>query len=279
LVKPLLLHFICLAHHKILGISLQHDEAVPLQRLNEEAYGRVVCYPRYDARELRKRLKELKKLGVTAVEFSGKKVVSDLPVLGKGCVGIVVMAYRKNKRVAMKIRRVDADRIKMQHEAEMLKKANTVNIGPKLLGVSDDFLIMEFVEGVLLPEWINAVKGRGTKSRVQRVLRTVLEQSWSLDELGLDHGELSRAPKHIIINANEEPRIVDFETASVNRKVSNLTSICQYLFIGSQIAKTIQKKIGKIDKTELMQALRNYKQTRTRESFEKILNVCTLHNV
>jgi len=258
---------------------LHHNELIPLEQLNEETYGHVICYPKYDVKELRKRLKELKKLGVTAVEFSGKKVVSNLSVLGKGCVGIVVMAYKKDERIAMKIRRIDADRTKMQHEAEMLKKANTVNIGPNLLAISDNFLIMELIEGTLLPEWINTSKGKGTKSRIKRVLQAVLEQSWSLDELGVDHGELSRAPKHIIIDANEKPCIVDYETASANRKVSNVTSICQYFFIGSQIAKTIRKKIGKIDRTKLIQALRNYKQKRTREIFEKILRICTLHNV
>ncbi len=258
---------------------MHNYEFIPLEQLNEETHGQVICYPKYDAKELRKRLKELRKLGVTAVEFSGKKVVSNLPVLGKGCVGIVVMAYKKDERIAMKIRRIDADRMKMQHEAEMLKKANTVNIGPNLLDVSDNFLIMEFIGGMLLPEWVNTLRGKGTKSRVKRVLRAVLEQSWSLDELGLDHGELSRAPKHIIVDVNEKPWIVDFETASVNRKVSNVTSICQYLFIGSQIAKTIQKKLGKIDRTKLIQALRRYKHKRTRERFKKILMACTLQNV
>jgi len=258
---------------------LHKSRRVSIEKLNEETYGQVMCYPRYDSKELRKRLKELRRLGVTAVEFSGKKVVSDLPVLGKGCVGIVVMAYKKDERVAMKIRRVDADRVKMEHEAEMLKKANTVGIGPNLLGVSDNFLIIEFVEGMLFPEWVSTLRGKGTKSRVQRVLRVVLEQAWSLDGLGLDHGELSRAPKHLIVGVDEKPRIVDFETASVDRKVSNVTSICQYLFIGSQIAKTIQKKIGKIDRAKLIQALRTYKQKRTRESFEKILKACTLLNV
>ena len=258
---------------------LDNSEFVPLEQLNKKPYGQVICYPKYGVNELGKRLKELKKLKVTAIEFSGKKVVSGLPVLGKGCVGIVAIAYKKNERIAIKIRRVDADRMRMQHEAEMLKKANVVNVGPNLLDVSDNFLIMEFIEGILLPQWVNTLRGKETKSRVQRVLRAVLEQSWSLDKLGLDHGELSRAPKHIIVDANEKPWIVDFETASVNRKVSNVTSICQYLFIGSQIAKTIQKKLGKIDRTKLIQALRKYKQKRTRGSFKKILRICALHDV
>jgi len=255
---------------------LRANELVHLEQLNEEAYGRVVCYPRYSVEELRKRLKELRKLGVTAIEFSGKKVVSGLPALGKGCVGIVVTAYRRNEKVAMKIRRVDADRTRMQHEAEMLKKANTVSVGPCLLDVSDNFLIMKFIEGMLFPEWIHTLSGRGTKFRVQRVLRNVLEQSWRLDELGLDHGELSRAPKHIIADADGKPWIVDFESASVNRKVSNVTSTCHYLFIGSPIAKAIQTELGQLDRAKLIQALRNYKQNRTRESFETILKVCLL---
>jgi len=244
--------------------------------LNKEAYGQVVCYPRYSVEELRKRLEELRKLGVTAIEFSGKKAVAGLPALGKGCVGVVVTAYRRNEKIAMKIRRVDADRTRMQHEAEMLKKANTVKVGPCLLDVSDNFLIMKFIEGMLLPEWIHALEIRGTKFRIQRVLRNVLEQSWRLDELGLDHGELSRAPKHIIVDADGKPWIVDFESASVNRKVSNVTSMCHYLFIGSPIAKAIQAKLGQLDRAKLIQALRNYKQNRTRESFEKILKVCLL---
>ena len=256
---------------------MHHDEIVPLDQLNDETCGQVMCYPKYDVEELRKRLKELRKLGVTAIEFSGTKAVSGLSVLGKGCVGIVVIAYRKDERIAMKIRRVDAGRTKMQHEAEMLNKANTANVGPNLLDVSDNFLVMEFISGMLFPEWINCLRGRGTKSKVQRVLRAILEQSWNLDELGLDHGELSRAPKHIIIDVKEKPWILDFETASANRKVSNVTSICQYFFMGSQIAKTIQKKLGKIDKIKLLQALKNYKQERTRERFEKILDICTLH--
>ena len=66
---------------------------------------------------------------------------------------------------------------------------------------------------------------------VRHVLRDVLEQCWRLDEAGLDHGELSRAPKHIIMDLKSNSRILDFETASTSRKVSNVTSICNFLFI------------------------------------------------
>lgn len=250
-----------------------------LKQLLEERYGRVMCYPRHDLRELRRRVKELKKLGVTAVEFVGEKNAFNVQVLGKGCVGIVVAALTDRGKVALKVRRVDADRAGMQREAEMLRRANDVGVGPHLLGTTENFLLMEFVEGTLLPQWVEMRKGRGTRSRIRGVLRAVLEQCWRLDESGLDHGELSRAPKHVIVDSSDNPCLVDFETASLHRRVSNVTSICQYFFIGSQAAKMIKRKLGEINREDLIKALRTYKQQRTRENFEKILSVCSLHNV
>ena len=258
---------------------MHQNEQIPLEQLNEEKYAQILCYPKYDLKELRKRLEELKRLGIKTLEFSGGKTAFNVPILGKGCVGIVVAAHTKRRKVALKIRRIDADRAGMQHEAEMLRKANTVRVGPNLLDVTENFLLIEFVEGALLPKWVEMLSGKGTRNRIRRVLRNILEQCWRLDEEGLDHGELSTAPKHILVRLNDEPCIVDFETASVNRRVSNVTSICQYLFLGSHVAKMIKRKLGKIDKAQLIETLRNYKQGHTGENFENILNTCKLRKV
>jgi len=260
---------------------LHQSNVVYLERFFEEKYGKVLCYPMCDLTELKNRIDELNRLGVETLEFIGEKNVANMPVLGKGCVGIVVAAYTRRGKVALKIRRMDADRSEMQHEAEMLKKANTVKVGPKLLGVSENFLLMEFIKGPLLFNWISALRGRGrgTKSRVRKVLRDILEQCWKLDQIGLDHGELSKAPKHIIIDEEGKPHIVDFETASINRRVSNVTSICQYLFIGSEVAKVIKTRLSYIDRNVLIESLKKYKRRRSRRDFESILKKCNLHNV
>jgi len=250
-----------------------------LKRFFEEKYGRVLCYPKYDLVELRKRVNELNRLEVEALEFVGDKTVSDMSVLGKGCVGIVVAACTKRGKVALKIRRMDADRSEMQHEAEMLEKANRVKVGPKLLGVSENFLLMEFIKGPLLFHWLSTLKGRQKKPWVQKALRDLLEQCWRLDEIGLDHGELSKAPKHIIIDDEDKPHIVDFETASINRRVSNVTSMCQYLFIGSEVAKVIRTRLGCIDRDALIACLKKYKRRHSRRNFKSILKTCNLHNV
>lgn len=246
---------------------------VTLAKLSEEPYAPVICYPRPSKAELKVRLKELKKLGVKTLEFNGEKEVFNIPVLGKGCVGIVILAYINGEKAALKARRVDADRSRMQQEAEMLRKANSVRVGPRLLGASKNFLLMQFIEGDLLPKWLKKLKG---KAQVRKVLRDVLEQCRRLDEAGLDHGELSYAPKHIMIDQKDEPFIVDFETASVNRKSSNVTSICQFLFISGVVGKKVAEKLGRKDKKAIINALKNYKNDKTRGNFERVLRASGL---
>jgi len=255
---------------------LKPPEQVPIEQLREQRYAEVLCYPRHDAKELEKRIKELETLGVKTLEFTGDKKAFNQPVLGKGCVGIVTKAHTETQKIALKIRRTDADRRGMQHEAEMLKRANTTGVGPQLLNASDNFLLMQFIEGTLLPKWVENLKGRGAKARIRQILRDILEQCWRLDKAGLDHGELSRAPKHILIGAGDKPTIVDFETASLTRRTSNVTAISQYLFIGSQLAKTLQKRRLRVEKEKLIEALRTYKRNCTRENFSKILEACEL---
>jgi len=246
---------------------------VPIEKLAlATEYAQILCYPKPGRAELKKRLKELQTLGITALEFRGPKHVSNVSVLGKGCVGIVLVAHANKKKAALKVRRLDADRSKMRHEAEMLEKANSVKVGPKLLGCTSNMLLMQFVDGYLLPEWLRKRVG---KVQVKKVLRDVLEQCWLLDRVGLDHGELSHAPKHIIVDRANRPVIVDFETASVNRRPANVTSICQFLFI-SDIAGEVAGKIGEKDKKTIIEALRFYKKFRNRESFGAVLKACGL---
>jgi len=252
---------------------LKKSVIVPIEKLEQgTTYAEILCYPKPGKVELKKRLSELQTLGVTALEFRGPKQISNVSVLGKGCVGIVLIAHVNKEKVALKVRRLDADRRMMRHEAEMLEKANSVKVGPKLLDYTGNMVLMQFVDGFLLPEWLRKRVG---KVQVKKVLRGVLEQCWLLDSVGLDHGELSHAPKHIIVDRANRPFIVDFETASVNRRPANVTSICQFLFI-SGIAGEVAGKIGKRDKKIMIEALRFYKKCRTREGFETVLKACGL---
>jgi putative serine/threonine protein kinase len=245
-------------------------------KFKDEKYASVLCYPKYDPDEAAKRVNQLNRLGVKAIHFIGDKRAFDIPILGRGHVGIVVVAITKTGRTALKIRRLDADRKEMQHEAEMLAKANSVGIGPRLIATERDFLLMEFIDGTLLPDWTTTLKGRGARKRIRVVLRDILEQCYQLDHARLDHGELSRAPKHVIIDKVDKPHIVDFETASTTRRTSNVTSISQYLFIKSQLAGILRGKLGELDHELLVAALRDYKHEPTRRNFEALLKASKL---
>lgn len=251
-------------------------EVVTLDKLEDEKFGMIICYPKYDPEELKKRVEEMKHLGINSLEFTGEKLIFNVPVLGKGYVGIVILAHTKSGKAALKIRRVDADRSRMRHEAEMLKKANSACVGPRLIGFTDNLLLMEFIDGILIPKWITALSNEEAKLRVRKVLRDLLEQAWRLDESGLDHGELSQASKHIIVTHRDKACILDFETSSIIRRVSNVTSLSQYLFMRSNIAENVKEKIVKIEEDELIKSLREYKRNRSRENFEKILKTCRL---
>ncbi len=242
------------------------------ENLNVEPYASVLCYPRASKAEMESRLEELREHRVTAVEFAGEASAFNMPVLGKGFVGIVVIAHLGGERVALKIRRVDADRAGLEHEAQMLAKANSVQVGPQLIGVSKNFLLMQLADGFLLPSWLDSHKD---EEQMRGVLGDVLEQCWRLDSIALDHGELSKAPKHIIISKQQIPFIVDFETASVDRKPANVTSVCQFLFAShGAVAKAVAEVLGEIDRAEVIDALRRYKNERKRENFDGVLQAC-----
>ena len=185
---------------------------IPVETLIEEPYASIVCYPRANPTEMQKRIEELQLHDVSAVEFVGKTSASNIPVLGKGYVGVVVVAYVNGERVALKMRRIDADRESLEREAELLVKANRIEVGPKFLAVSRNFLLMQLIDGDLLEDWLETSRD---KQLVRKVLVDILEQCWRLDEAGLDQGELSKAPKHLLVDKADKPFIVDFVTASV----------------------------------------------------------------
>lgn len=243
-----------------------------IQQLSDEPFASVVCYPRAISVEMQVRINELEELGVEAVEFSGKTSAHALQVLGKGYVGIVVVAQIGGERLALKMLRIDSGRPSLEREAELLRRANAVGVGPKFVAVTGHFLLMELVDGGSLEEWLTLHR---SSTEVRRLVAEVLEQCWRLDAIGLDHGEISKAPKHILVSKQDKPFIVDFETASTTRNASNVTSVCQFLFQGnSEVCRSIAQVLGPRNREELVAALRRYRKERTRENFESLLRLC-----
>jgi putative serine/threonine protein kinase len=135
--------------------------------------------------------------------------------------------------------------------------------------------MMEYVDGLLIPHWLQNLDGSDmTQLRTQKVLIRLMEQCWRLDQVSLDHGELNNASKHIIITSEDKVFILDFETSSTTRRVSNVTSICHYLFMRGKLDKATALHLNRNKQDRVLSALRAYKKKRSLKRFENILRSC-----
>ncbi len=248
---------------------------ISIKKFSKEPYSTILGYPRSTKRQLNSRILELEKLKIKSVSFTGPTTIGKLEILGKGYVGVVVLAKRGNKQVALKIRRVDSQRSEMKSEAKLLRLVNTVNVGPKLFDSSKNFVIMEYLEGEKISNWMKSLSGVGSAKKLKATVKTVLEDCFRLDQIGFDHGELSSISKHVIVG-DTKSTLIDFESSSTKRRVSNVTSITQAIFIGSGIAKKVQRIYKNPSKEKIIEVLRIYKQEQSRDSFENLLKILKL---
>lgn len=248
------------------------ESLISIKKFSKEPYSSILGYPKSTSRQLNSRILELEKLKIRSIELKGPSTVGKFEILGKGYVGIVVLGKKGTKRVAIKIRRLDSPRKDMRNEAKLLHLVNSVNVGPKLIDSSKNFVIMEYLEGEKIGKWVDTLGGVGSTKKLKSVIKVVLEDCYRLDKIGFDHGELSSISKHVIVG-KLKPTLIDFESSSINRRPSNVTSITQAIFIGSGISKKI-KRIYKIpSKEKIIEVLKRYKKDQTRENFENLLKV------
>mgnify|MGYP004002269469 FL=1 len=248
---------------------------ISIKKFSEEPYSKILGYPNATNRQIKSRINELEKLKIKSICLTGPTTIGNLEILGKGYVGVVVLVKRGNKEVALKIRRTDSQRKNMKNESVLLKLVNSVNVGPKMIDVSKNFLVMEYIEGKKFSDWIEMLKGSGSAKQLKSTIRNVLEDCYRLDQIGFDHGELSNISKHVIVGKNKVA-LIDFESSSTKRRPSNVTSITQAFFIGSGIAKHAQKIYKNSSKEKIIFALKSYKQEKTRDNFEKLLKILKL---
>lgn len=249
-----------------------NSHSVAISALVDEPYSSVLGYPKSSRDELKSRVNELESIDVQGILFEGKSKIGKLDVLGKGCVSVVVKAVIDDQIVALKIRRLDADRESMEREAEMLKVANSVGVGPKHIGSTKNYLLMDIADGIKIIDLI--MKMDNKKSRIKSVALDVLEQCYKLDKIGLDHGELSNLTKHVIVG--DAITIIDFESASVKRRVANVTAATQCLFIGSAAARKVSRLLKIGSKDEIIRSLQEYKSDKSRENLERLQKVLSL---
>lgn len=241
-----------------------------LNSKNEESLKFLLTYPLFDKDLFESRKKELLSLDINGIFSSGNLQLNKIFILGKGSVGLVTLARHNRKYLALKIRRTDANRPNMFDEVVYQSLANSSGVGPVVVNFSDNFILMEFVRGSNIIDWYNSA--RISIKRMLRCTSLILEQCYLLDRLKLDHGQLNRLDCHIMISKDDKPIILDFETSSTHRRVSNVTSASQSIFLNGPIYSRLQNAIPH-DRKQIMKKLKAYKTEMNQERFMDILNM------
>jgi len=166
--------------------------------------------------------------------------------LGKGHSSQIFLAKDSNgKKLVAKQERSDSTRFKMaEREAENLKKANSLGIGPKLVSfdLEKRIILMEFIQGETFSEWLFS---NPSKKSLASFTQALLRQAKALDKIGLDHGQLAGRGANILVSEGR-PVIIDFEKASSQRKCHNLAVVNAFLFKNPHgaIAKKVKEILG-----------------------------------
>jgi putative serine/threonine protein kinase len=211
--------------------------------------------------------------------LEGRSKIGRFGIVGRGCVSTVVKAKLESEKeiVALKIRRADANRVDMDHDFELQKYANSFGIGPRAISASKDLFAMQFIDATKMGKWAGSLKTRTPKKPTRALIRNVLEQCYLLDVNSLDHGELSNPSKHVLL-WKKEPRItiIDYESASRNRRVSNVTAVASFFFLSGGHSAKIQKILSlrekRFSKKRFIRMLHDYKDRPKKERLEDILS-------
>jgi putative serine/threonine protein kinase len=198
-------------------------------------------------------------------ELLGKRGIKLEKFYSKGTTSLVFTGNAEGKKVIIKLERPDSPRKNFKREAEILKFLEREEITPRLVdyGVFEgrEFLVREFAEGEPL------LYATPQKKHILEIL----EKTYKLDVLGVDHGQI-QGGKHILIG--DAVWIIDFEKAGF-RKPKNVTSAMAMIFLNDNIISKRVREEFQLDQdflNSLREALREYKTTKNIEKLRELLS-------
>ncbi len=222
--------------------------------------------------EKSKVLKELERKGVENIHYlsHGRRGNVFTGILDRSkLIKTHLLSKRESARnlikVAIKIKRKESQaQERIENEIKWLKVLNQKGIGPKFLFSGEDFLVYEFVEGFFFLDWIKDQ----LKKEIKRVLTILLDQCYTLDQLGLNKEEMHRPLKHILVDQNNFPVMIDFERCTKTKKPHNLTQFVEFI---SRIKSELEKKDFQINPERLRASAKLYKTKIAPETFKSLL--------
>ena len=187
------------------------------------------------------------------------KSISNVQLFAKGKRGVVFKAIYEGNVVAVKVLLDSSDaKNAIFLESTYLKKVNVLSIGPRLIDFSEDYVIMEFVDGI--PIGVFLQKDDLSSETLISIFKNIFNQLLILDKNGINKYELTNPYKHILIRSDLSIVLIDFERARFSEKVKNITQFSQYL-ISLNILKIIQSRGVLLDVNTFRDKIRLYSET------------------
>jgi predicted Ser/Thr protein kinase len=165
---------------------------------------------------------------------------TDVCLFAKGKRGVIFKAVDPSGTVvAIKVLHPDSEaKQAVLMESTYLKKANAFGIGPRFIDSSELFVVMEFVDGQLISQWLESESF--SCDNAQLVIEDILSQLATLDAAGLNKFELTNPHKHIIITSENKAVLLDFERMRHAQRPKNLSQFNEY--IKRSILPVLEKK-------------------------------------
>jgi len=143
-------------------------------------------------------------------------------LLSSGRRGDVFLEEVNWVKYAIKKAKDNSKKWALQKEITILKFLKwKINFVPQILEYWEDFFKYKFIEWKTL----NKVKNPS-----KNIYRQLLKYAYLLDKLEVEHWELSKPTKNIIISPDEKVYIIDFERWNMyNTKFKNMRGYSQFL--------------------------------------------------
>lgn len=247
-----------------------HIDEIPVS-----PFADLLDYPEGDKEKVALRCRELRELNVSGIYAAGPVRADGRQILGLGYCGLVLLGQREERQVAIKLHRSDSTQPSLRDEASHQRCANRAGIGPTLLDATDNILIMDYLPGISLGEWLGQEKALKEPELTRGILRSLLQDAFALDQAGLDHGALRCVAEHAIINRGRAT-LLDFSHASCRRRAANVTTLVQGLFWGTRLAEEIGRALPLPERGDLIPLLQNYKKQASKPNFELLVNALSL---
>lgn len=208
---------------------------------------------------------------------SGVKI-HGLRILGRGYTAVVVSAFNsKHGLGSLKLLRSDSRRNSLIREAELMRLTEPTGLTPRVYLSSDFYVFYELLPPHIckpLTRVLDELVFNQRSDDLRIMLHNVLRSLYQLDKLGVDHCEINRPDGHVFY-CNGLIKVIDWESARISLKPSNLTSFISFLVFRYKHADKLREALS-IDINVILKVLRKYKTNQSFELFNEIIRSMSL---